>query len=295
MRKNILIMASIFLLSTVYAEEVGKIVAKVNDEVITSKDLEDYYKVLSYRMPDVVATLPPDEKSAKKEALERLVEDKLILAEAKKLNMEIFPYLVNNQLKKIMAAYPSREAFENSLIERGINVTLLKERIKGQYLMRQLITEHVSSYISVSPQEISKYYQEHTSEITSDRRYVIWMLKTKDKNLLSEVTKIAKAKGVEQAKKEYSNAFVNLEATPGDLSEDAAKTIQSLKEGEYTVKKVDNDHIFIYLEKIIPPQPLSLEDASEKIYSIIWDKKFKERFQQWIKVLKEKAVVTVYL
>jgi peptidyl-prolyl cis-trans isomerase SurA len=285
----------ILLLSGVYAEEVGKIVAKVNNDVITAKDLTDYYRVLSYQAPDTAATLPKDEKLAKKEALERLIEDKLILSEAKKLNIEVFPYLINNQLEKIMASYPSREAFESSLVERGINVTLLKERIKGQYLMRQLITDNVSSYITVSPQEISKYYQEHAAEINSGKKYSIWMFKTKDKNLLSQVAKAAKAKGFDQIKQEYGNSFVNLEATTNDLSEDAANLIQGIKEGESVVTKVGDEHIFIYLEKIIPPRQLSLEEANEKIYGILWDKKFKERFQQWMKELKAKALIAMYL
>lgn len=295
MKKNILVITLLFLLSTVYAEEVGKIVAKVNNDVITAKDLDDYYKVLSYRMPDVTAALPADEKLAKKEALARLIEDKIILSEAKKANIEIFSYLVDNQLKKIIASYPSREAFENSLLERGINVTLLKERIKSQYMMRQLITDNVSSYVSVSPNEIRQYYLEHEKEITSAPKYAIWTFKTKDKNLLSQVTKAVKAKGFEETKKEYNNIFINLETNPGDLNEDIASAIKGLKEGENITTKIGNELCFIYLEKIIPPHPLALEEANEGIYGIIWDKKFKERFQQWIKELKEKSVIATYL
>ena len=42
------IMALGFIFSVSYAEEVAKIVAKVNSQVITAKDLEDYYKAVSY-------------------------------------------------------------------------------------------------------------------------------------------------------------------------------------------------------------------------------------------------------
>jgi subtilase family serine protease len=121
------------------------------------------------------------------------------------------------------------------------------------------------------------------------------MFKTKDKNFLSQVTKAAKAKGFEQTKNEYGNYFVNLEATTNDLSEDAAKLIQGIKEGEFAVTKVENEHVFIYLDKVIASRQLSLEEANEKIYAILWDKKFKERFKQWIQELKTKALIAMYL
>ncbi|MDP2923050.1 MAG: SurA N-terminal domain-containing protein [Candidatus Omnitrophota bacterium] len=289
-----LLTVMLFIHFSLHAEQVGKIVAWVNNDVITAKDLEDYYKVIGYRMPDAAANLPLDEKLAKDEALQRLIEDKLILEEAKKASMEVFPYLINNQLDKIMSSYPSREEFENSLVERGINVTLLKERIKGQYLMRQLITNRVSSYISVSPQEIATYYKEHVNEIFSPQKYAIWIVKTKDKNLLSQVTKSVKTNGIDEAKKEYGNVFANLEATAADLDEDISKTLKNLKEGEFFVKKINDENYFIYLEKIIAAQQLSLEQANEKIYSIIWDAKFKKRFQEWVKELREKAVIVTY-
>jgi hypothetical protein len=294
MKKSIVILAVLFLSFSVYSEEVGKVIAKVNKEVITAKDLEEYYKMLNYRLSGENGKPFSDGKLAKNEALDRLIEDKLILDEAKKENFEVPSYLIDNQINKIISAYPSRDEFENSLIERGLNITILKERVKGQFLMRQVMDKYVNYYISVSPQEVSQYYKEHQNELVSPQKYIIWIAKSEDKNLLVKITQVIKENGISEAEKEFGNVLVKMEAALTELKEGVFQTIQGLKEGDHVVKRIDNLNYFIYLEKIVPPRTLTLEEARDEIFPLIYNKRFKERFQEWIKELKEKAVITIY-
>jgi parvulin-like peptidyl-prolyl isomerase len=295
MKAYIIIFAILILAFSARAEEIAKIVAKVNNEVITAQDLDEYYKVITYRMPEAMREFSANEKEAKKKTLEKLIEDRLILAEAKKENLEVYPYLVNGQVDKIISNYPSREEFEDSLIERGLNLTMLRERIKGQFLMRQLIDNKVASFVSISPQEISQYYKEHEKEIVSPPTYVIWIAHTPDKNILGAITKAVKEKGIAAAEKEYSNNLIKMEAPLNDLKDEIAAVVRQLKEGESSSTKIGKLPYFIYLEKIIPSRPLSLGEAQETIHNILWNMKFKEKFEGWVKQLKEKALIQVYL
>ncbi len=287
----ILFLALIF--SAAYPEEIFKVVAKVNNQIITAKDLDDYYKVLTYRMPD--AGLGPDETKGKEEALTKLIEDKLILDEAKKKELQIPPYFVNEQLNKITDSYSSRQEFENSLIERGLTVTVLKERILGQFLMRQVIDMYVGSYVSVSPQEINKYYEEHKNEMISVPGYVIWIAQSKDKNKIVSIAKDIKEKGISEAENEYPDSLVKVEASAREFKEEIIQTVKQLKEGEHSIKTIDGVNYLIYLDRAVGPKPLSLEEARENIRNIIWNNKFRQRFNDWVKQLKEKAVIKTYL
>jgi len=283
-----------FIFSVSSAEEVAKIVAKVNSQIVTAKDLDDYYKVLAYKVPGA-AGIAQDETTGKKEALVKLIEDRLILDEAKKKNLEIPPYFVNGQLNKMIESYPSMEDFENSLVERGLTVTMLKERIRGQFLMRHVIDIYVSGYISVSPQEVNKYYDEHKAEMKSSERYLIWIAQSKDKNKIVEIAKVIKEEGIIEAEKKHSDSLVKLDAGIGELKEEIAQTVKKLKEGEQTVKTMGNANYLVYLEKIIPPRPLNLEEAQEGVRNVIWNNKFRQRFEEWVKQLKDKAVIRTYL
>jgi len=277
-----------------YAEEAAKIVAKVNGQAITAKDLDDYYKMLTYKAPGN-PILGQNETKGKEEALAKLIEDKLILEEAKKKNLEPYPHLVAGQLNKLIESYPSREDFENSLVERGLTMTVLKERISGQFLMRQVIDINVSSYISVSPQEVSKYYEEHKAEMKSPESYALWISESKDKNKIVVIAKTIKEKGIAEAEKEHSDSLVKLEAGMSELKDEIAQTVKNLKEGEQAVKTIDNVNYLVYLEKIIPPRILSLEEAQENVHNLIWNDKFRQRFAGWVKQLKDKAIIKTYL
>ncbi len=294
MKRLILTIICLFFISTGYCEEIFKIVAKVNDEAITAKDLDDYYKIIRYRQPEQFASFGSDEAGAKKEALGKLIEDRLILEEAKKQNLNIPSTMIDEQFNKVVSSYPSREDFENSLIERGLNVTQLKERIRGQFLMQQAIGYSVGSYINVTPQEISDYYKEHKKEIVAGLKYVIWIIQTKDKNILSATAKTLKEKGIQEASK-HSMHLVRLETELKDLKEEIAAMVKELKEGEHSVKKIGDEYYFVYLEKTLPPRELSLEEAHDNIYNIIWNKKFRLRFENWVAKLKENAVIKIYL
>lgn len=297
MRNTILtILISITFAFYAYSEEITKIVAKVNNQVVTAKDLDDYYKMLTYRTSDDTANnAKPDDEKGKKDALEKLIEDKLILAEAKKEQLQTPSYLVDNQLNKIISAYPSRQDFEKSLIERGLNITLLKERISGQFLMRQIINNYVSRYISVSPQEISDYYEQHKKEINSPELYSLWIGENSDKNLLTKIAEAIRKDGISVAEKEYPQTMFKLETNMGELREEIAGAVKNLKQGESTIKSVGKLNYLIYFDKIIPSHPLTLTEAQENIYNILWNAKFKQRFNEWVNQLKEKAFIKTYL
>ena len=112
----------------VMAQGVTSIIAKVNNEIITSSDLNEYLQILVYRLGDKAVDFSPDSPEGRKEALERLIEDRLILDQAKQYNVEVPSYWVQAKLDQMIESFPSREHFEKSLIDRGLSVSLLKNR-----------------------------------------------------------------------------------------------------------------------------------------------------------------------
>jgi hypothetical protein len=272
------------------AEQITKIIAKVNNQAITSKDLDDYCEVVKYQLSDQAQDISCANKEFKKKALERLMDDKLILDEAKNEKIEIPLAAIDSRLGKMISAYPSREEFEKSLQAKGLNITLLKERIKEQILMRAIIEKYVKFFISVSPQEVSSYYRDNRDQFRSLARYVFYVAKAEDKKTLESMSQLIKGKGIIEASQEHKGILNKIEANKDELRAEFVEILESLAQGKYKVETIDESFYLIYLDEEPETFQLSLVEAKEAIYAYLWESKFKVRFAEWVDKLKEKSV-----
>ncbi|UCC94707.1 MAG: peptidyl-prolyl cis-trans isomerase [Candidatus Omnitrophota bacterium] len=289
-----LISLTFLFVGTAWCENVTKIIAKVNSEIITSKDLRDYCTLLSYRISEDSTQSNCEDEQFMKEALGKLIEDKLVYDKAKKEDLIIPSYLIQSKLEEIIVSYPSMEAFEESLIEKGLTVTRLKEKIKEQYLVRQTIDRYVRFFISVSPQEISQFYKDHANEFSLPATYVLWIGKSQDKSLVDAIAETIRKKGILEAKEVYPNNLIKIESRLDELLKEVAEPLQVMSEGRYLMRHIENIPHVIYLEKKIPERGLTLEEARDKVYTFLWEKKFKKKFDTWIAELKKDALIKIY-
>ena len=275
MRRFLILVLFLFFNINIFAENSIKIIARVNDLAITSKDLDDFIKALSLYLQDEYK----DEEDLKKNALERLIEDKLILNAAKKENFQIPDYLIEARLKDIISKFKSREEFENSLIEKGLTITKLRERIKEQYLIRFALDKYVNSHIDVSPSEVIKFYNERNNLFVLPPTYKLWIASSKDKNKLVKLTNLIKEKGIFYVEKEYQGLLTDLEASKEDLRPEIYEIISKMQEGNIEIKKIDGIDYLIYLEKILESKKISFEEAKQNILNLIRQEKFKKRYK----------------
>ena len=276
------------------AEQITKIIAKVNNQAITSKDLDDYCEVVKYQLSGQAQDVSCANQEFKKKALERLMDDKLILDEAKNEKIEIPLAAIDSRLGKMISAYPSREEFEKSLQAKGLNITLLKERIKEQILMRAIIEKYVKFFISVSPQEVSSYYRDNRDQFHSLARYVFYIAKTEDKKTLKKMSQLIKSKGVIEASQEHKGILNKIEANKDELRTEFVEILEGLAKGKCEIETIDESFYLIYLDEEPETFQLSLVESKEAIYAYLWESKFKGRFAEWVGKLKEKSVMKNY-
>ena len=279
--------------STARAEEITKIIAKVNNCVITSKDLYDYCRSLTYRLGEARSRISCENEQVRKETLQRLIDDKLILDEAKRDELEISRSWVDEQFNKIAAAHPSHRDFERSLEEKGLTITLMKERIGEQYLMRQTIGNYVKSFVKVSPQEISRYYQDNPEKCYSDKQFVFYLVQSDTRAPLESIYQIIKEKGISEAEKFHGDSLIKLKSQKAELKEEIATILEESEEGDLKIARFNEKFCLIYLDEIIPTCLLSLEEIKEEIHSYLWQRKFKRKFTEWLKELRAKAVIEI--
>jgi hypothetical protein len=288
MKKAILVSILSFLSLYLYTEEVNRIVARVNDQIVTYKDLNDYCELFFNRLEENNC----QQEEIKKNALERLIEDRLILDKAREEEIKVTPALIENKLREIINAYSSFEEFEKSLIERGLNITILKERIKEQFMVQAVIDKYVRSRIKVFPLEITNYYQNHSQEFYSSAKFIFWIASKEE--ILDEIYKLTKEEGFEKTRKEFKENLLRIEQETKDLRKEIIEILGKLKENEFTIVEIEGKKYFVYLEKKNISSLLPLEKVKERIYNYLWEEKFKKRFKSWLKMLKKEAIIEIY-
>lgn len=169
-KKIILILWSIMLLSVpVYAEVVDRIVAVVNDEIITLYELnaafEPYLKNIenNYKGNDKGAVI----KQTKDAFFQRMIDNILIEQEAKKTGVsagvkdaDVMAVLQDVITKQKM----SMSDFLKSLEKEGTPIESVKKEIRSQLVRMRLLRREVKDKIIVSDEEIGEYYNKHREE-----------------------------------------------------------------------------------------------------------------------------------
>ena len=169
-KRIVLILLGVILLcAPVRAEVVDKIIAVVNDEIITLYEFntafEPYRKNIenTYKGTDKEAVI----KQTKEAFLQRLIDNILIEQEAKKSGAGIIvkDEEVMEVLQDILAKQKlSMQDFLKNLAKEGNSLESVKKEIRGQMMRMRLLRREVKSKILVSDEEIGEYYNKNRQE-----------------------------------------------------------------------------------------------------------------------------------
>ncbi|MFA5324178.1 MAG: peptidylprolyl isomerase [Smithella sp.] len=167
-RNAILILLSIMLLSMpIYAEVVDKIVAVVNDEIITLYELNSAFEPY---LKNIENTYKGDDKDAliqqtKETFLQRLVDNLLIAQEAKKTGIIVKEEDVMGVVQETLTKQNlSMQDFLKNLAAEGSSIEEVKKDIRSQIVRVRLLRREVKDKIIVNDSEIGAYYNEHRQE-----------------------------------------------------------------------------------------------------------------------------------
>ncbi len=169
-RKLFLILGGVMLLCTpVYAEVVDRIIAVVNDEVITLYEFnaafEPYLKNIenSYKGNDKEGVI----KQTRTAFLHRLIDNILIEQEAKKSGAGsiVKDEEVMDVIRDIMAKQKlSMQDFLKNLAKEGNSLESVKKEIRMQMMRARLLRREIKSKVIVTDEEIGEYYNKNRQD-----------------------------------------------------------------------------------------------------------------------------------
>ena len=103
--------------------------------------------------------------SATTSTTEKLVDDKLLLIEAKRFVLAPpQEEEIDLAFKEIQKKFSDEAAFQNALKETGLTSAGLKREILDRLWVKKLIQDRITFFIFITDEEISQYYQQHQND-----------------------------------------------------------------------------------------------------------------------------------
>jgi len=285
--------------SPLQAKIVDRIVAVVDGQVITLSALEEFLGARQARMGK--GNTGGDIKKARRQALEQLIERKILLQEAKSRKIKIRAERVDRRLEAIRKRFASEKEFRQALRKENLTETGLRKRIKEDLMISVLMDREVRSKVRVGKEEVKQFYEKNKAMFKEPgevelghifikvKKGATWVLKQlregADFSLLAK-----KYSDGPNAKKGGKLGFLRL----GELNPEFEQAISGLKVGEISalIKMGDGFHI-IKLEGRKDARQMELSEVRSRIESLVFANKAEKRYQEWIKELKKKHYIEI--
>lgn len=318
-RLFILILVVFLIQPMAFAKEamVDRIIATVSDEAITQSELDALFRPVADQLQHTYQGQELIEKvtDARNKLLSQLIEDKLVLLEAKRLGVEATESEVNDRLEELKSQFSDEQNFLKALDDQRVTLTALKKRLSEQISIQKLHYAEIRQKIIVSPSEAQDYYNTHPEDFQDKEKVEAWTITIRKKpeaiqrGVSDEATK-KKAELIlkdlragkdfsEIAKKESDDShaanggligFVQ----KGDLIEEIDEAIFKLEPNQISdvVETTQAYHLFKVGNKQ-PEKKLTFEEAKDQISDYLFRQKASARFKEWMQELRKKAYISI--
>ncbi|HVV49821.1 MAG TPA: peptidylprolyl isomerase [Polyangia bacterium] len=149
------------------ARVVERVAAVVGDQLVLASEVEDRVGPL---MADVNRITDPDKRSARaaalrREVLERLIDDELILQQATELKLSITSEQVDASIEEIKKQNNlNDEQLREALRSQGMTMSAYRADLRRQLLRYRVLNIAVGSRVNISDDEVRSYYDRHMKD-----------------------------------------------------------------------------------------------------------------------------------
>ena len=295
--KIIFILCFVFM-SGLDSYAVDRIIAVVNQDTITQSEADVYLSIISLQLSRQYKGIELDErmKEEKEQLISKMVEDKIILQEAKRKGYQARLERVKERIAQMKSAFASETDFENSLKQKGLTVKDMEDKVADQMIMREVVEREVRDKIVVSPDEVTKFYEKNKSQLFNlTETRTVETLYIENEAMLANLSEAVKnGMDFQEAAKLHKSAYARDTISKEQIRPELQEGFSGLKALEISdpVKAGNGYYIFKIIE-ILPPKVQSLSEVHDRIYSYLSEEKFAVAMLEWIEGLKEKAYIQI--
>lgn len=286
----------------------NRIVAVVNNEVITWLDLEKATKAM---VPAGVDAANPE---VQKQVLFQLIDQKLLEIQIKKQGLQVGKEEVDAALKRLRQeqGLSSEAEFKSALEKQGISEEELRRRLGDQILRFRLVNREVGSKIIFPEARIREYYDQNRDKFSAAEKVHLAQILIQSSATLPPEAAKAKAEDIRErllrgedfARLARSVSQETSAAQGGDLGVfelaelDPAlqQTVSSLQPGQISPPQpLGEGWRIIKLVDREKTAALTLEQARGRIQEMLYQEEMEARYKQWIQGLRDRSSIQILL
>ncbi|RLI53872.1 MAG: hypothetical protein DRP09_14640 [Candidatus Thorarchaeota archaeon] len=306
---------TLILCHPISAEIANRVVAFVNNDIITLHELNKEIKKKTGLSPEVLKM--QDEKAyleTGRKILNSMIDEKISRDKIKELKIRVTEAEVNNAVKKIEQNNRiTHEELLEALKKEGLNYKSYRENIKNQIERMRLINYEVKSKIIIREESILEYYNQHKDEFETEEkvRLAAIFLMQKDSSDQAERRSLErKGKKILSRLKDgevFGELARQFSQGPGakeggdlgyfktsQLDPQLTKIVKDLSPGDVSglITTPGGIKIIKLLEKQLKGVK-TLKEAREAIYGDLYLEEVNKQYASWIKELRKKAYTKI--
>ena len=296
------------------AKTVDRIVAQVNDDIITMSEVN---RELAVARRDLSTRYSGEEleqqlQKVEKQILDALIQDKLLYQKAMELGFNADVETdVSSAIQRIIKEYDLKdnEGLERALEQQGSTLKDLRENYRKRIIINRLVDYFVSSRITLLTPEVEKYYKDHMMEYSSPEEVTLSEIQiavTSDEkeaeNRANDIyQRLQQGESFPTLASQYSSGTTAGKGGSigtylvSKLNAETLRAIKGLNEGEVCKPQREKNGYLIYRvdsRKLSVVRPL--EEVRNEIRNRLYEKKFNPELERYVSQLKEEAYIQYF-
>jgi peptidyl-prolyl cis-trans isomerase SurA len=296
---------------------VDRIVAQVNDDIITLYDLNRKAAPYIKRVQAMARPLEEERRmiyELREKVLNQMVDEKLTDQEIERYNIRVSEEAIDNTIEEMKKQrHMTDQQLRDSLQKEGLTMEEYRTQMKNQILRVRLVNREVKSKIVITDEDIRAYYEKNKAQYVGegrvDLRHVMMVVSPSageaGKQALRDKIVVIRQKVIDGTP--FDDAV--RESVPSseirdvgylgsfalnDLAPQILAALEGLQAGEVTdIVDTGQGLQLFYVEAMSEGQGKTLEEVSAEIENILYDEIVNQKFMTWLTDLRERSHIRI--
>jgi peptidyl-prolyl cis-trans isomerase SurA len=298
-------------------ETVDRIVAVVNEDIITQYDVEQVLRPMIQNLRGQGLSAERERQAIARmrgDVLNNLIDGKITEQEVKRYKIavtdeEVEAYIRQFKERRLL----TDESLKAMLAQEGMTPEEYRKEIRLQLQRTRLVNREVRSKVVITQEDIKKYYEKNKQKYGGSTQYYLWNLfvklppgsgaseRTAARELLARASaELASGRAFEELARAHSRGEQGIEGADlgwfriDELNPQLRQAVQNLKAGQCSaVVESDFGYQIVFLQRIEDTAAKPLPQVEAEIQDILFRETVDNRFASWITELRKRSHIKV--
>lgn len=292
------------------SKPLNRIVAVVNEDVVTEKELNDAIRTATSRLQSQGIQLPNDPQALRNQVLETIITKRIQLHHAKEVGLSVNDNEIDETINRIADENKlSLSQFTDALEREGISFSKFRNEIRDEMIISRLRDREIKTQVNVTDGEIDNFLRtQDTSSIGSNEYRLAHILILVSENMNgAQIQQKKERADLAHAKLKEGSDFSKIAAEFSDAADAAqggvvewrpasqlgpqfSELLGTMQPGDLTqiIQSPSGFHIFKLLDRRAVEVPTVIIDQTSARHILIKINELTSDFQAKAKIIKLK-------